>query len=52
VHDIPEEEKVCACRACQGVDLSRATMCSRAIQAAQRLQPLLELLRDQIRAGP
>jgi transposase len=35
-----------------GVDLSRATMCNWAIQVAQRLQPLLELLRDQIRAGP
>ena len=35
-----------------GVDLSRATMCHWAIQVAQRLEPLLELLRDQIRAGP
>jgi transposase len=35
-----------------GVDLSRATMCNWAIQVAQRLEPLLELLRQQIRAGP
>ena len=35
-----------------GVDLSRATMCHWAIHVAQRLEPLLELLRDQIRAGP
>jgi transposase len=35
-----------------GVDLSRATMCSWAIRVAQRLEPLLELLRQQIRAGP
>jgi transposase len=35
-----------------GVDLSRATMCSWAIQMAQRLEPLLELLRENIRAGP
>jgi transposase len=35
-----------------GVDLSRATMCHWAIHVAQRLEPLLELLRAQIRAGP
>lgn len=35
-----------------GVDLSRATMCNWAIQVAQRLEPLLELLRQKIRAGP
>jgi transposase len=35
-----------------GVELSRATMCSWAIQVAQRLEPLLELLRQKIRAGP
>ena len=35
-----------------GVDLSRATMCHWAIHVAQRLEPLLELLRGQIRAGP
>jgi len=35
-----------------GVDLSRATMCNWAIQVARRLEPLLELLREQIRAGP
>jgi transposase len=35
-----------------GVELSRATMCSWAIQVAQRLEPLLELLREKIRAGP
>ena len=35
-----------------GVDLSRATMCNWAIQVAQRLEPLLELLRESIRAGP
>jgi transposase len=35
-----------------GVDLSRATMCSWAIRGAQPLEPLLELLREQIRAGP
>jgi transposase len=35
-----------------GVELSRATMCNWAIQVAQRLEPLLELLRQKIRAGP
>ena len=35
-----------------GVDLSRATMCNWAIQVAHRLEPLLELLRQKIRAGP
>jgi len=35
-----------------GVDLSRATMCHWTIQVAQRLEPLLELLRENIRAGP
>ena len=35
-----------------GVDLSRATMCNWAIHVAQRLEPLLELLREKIRAGP
>lgn len=35
-----------------GVDLSRATMCNWAIHVAQRLEPLLELLREKIRVGP
>lgn len=35
-----------------GVDLSRATMCNWAIQVARLLEPLLELLRQNIRAGP
>jgi transposase len=35
-----------------GVDLSRATMCNWAIEVAKRLEPLLELLREKIRAGP
>jgi transposase len=35
-----------------GVDLSRATMCSWAMEVADRLSPLLEMMRDRIRAGP
>ncbi len=35
-----------------GVDLSRTTMCSWAMEVAQRLEPFLQLMRDQIRAGP
>jgi len=35
-----------------GVELSRTTMCSWAMEVAQRLSPLLHLMRDQIRAGP
>jgi transposase len=35
-----------------GVELSRTTMCSWAMEVAQRLRPLLHLMRDQIRAGP
>jgi transposase len=35
-----------------GVELSRTTMCSWAIAVADRLSPLLHLMRDQIRAGP
>jgi len=35
-----------------GVELSRATMCSWAMELSDRLSPLLELMRDRIRAGP
>jgi transposase len=35
-----------------GVELSRTTMCSWAMEVADRLSPLLQLMRDQIRAGP
>jgi transposase len=35
-----------------GVELSRTTMCSWAMEVADRLSPLLHLMRDQIRAGP
>lgn len=35
-----------------GVDLSRATMCHWTIEVARRLEPLMELLRQKIRAGP
>jgi transposase len=35
-----------------GVELSRATMCSWAMEIAERLSPLLELMRERIRAGP
>lgn len=35
-----------------GVELSRTTMCSWAMEVADRLNPLLQLMRDQIRAGP
>jgi len=35
-----------------GVELSRTTMCNWAMEVADRLSPLLHLMRDQIRAGP
>lgn len=35
-----------------GVDLSRATMANWMIQAAERCQPLIELLIEEIRSGP
>jgi transposase len=35
-----------------GVDLSRATMCGWAIEAANRCMPLIELLEKEVRAGP
>jgi transposase len=35
-----------------GVELSRTTMCNWAVEVADRLSPLLHLMRDQIRAGP
>ena len=35
-----------------GVEISRTTMSGWTIQAAQRCRPVLELLREQIRAGP
>src|SRR5208337_5142203 len=35
-----------------GVELSRTTMCTWALEVADRLSPLLHLMRDRIRAGP
>jgi len=35
-----------------GVELSRATMCGWAIEAANRCSPLVELLGEEVRAGP
>jgi len=35
-----------------GVELSRATMCSWAMEIADRLSPILDLMRARIRAGP
>jgi transposase len=35
-----------------GVDLSRATMCGWAIEAANRCAPMMELLEKEVRAGP
>ncbi len=35
-----------------GVDLSRTTLCQWALQAAERCKPVLELLREEVRAGP
>jgi transposase len=35
-----------------GVELSRTTMCGWAMQVAERSQPVMEQLREQIRAGP
>lgn len=35
-----------------GVELSRATMCGWAIEAANRCSPLVELLEKEVRAGP
>jgi transposase len=35
-----------------GVELSRATMCSWAMEIADRLAPILDLMRARIRAGP
>jgi transposase len=35
-----------------GVELSRTSMCSWAMEVADLLNPLLRLMRDQIRAGP
>jgi len=35
-----------------GVDLSRATMCHWAIEVGRHLEPLVDLLRQRIRAGP
>jgi len=35
-----------------GVELSRATMCGWAIEAARRCSPLIELLEEEVRSGP
>jgi len=35
-----------------GVELSRATMCGWAIEAANRCSPLIELLEEEVRSGP
>jgi transposase len=35
-----------------GVELSRTTMCGWALQVAEHSQPVVELPREQIRAGP
>lgn len=35
-----------------GVDLSRTTLCNWTLQAAQRCKPVLDLLREEVRAGP